>query len=557
MSESRLNARIVLALIGITAFALYVRLSGNDYRLPHAPEPDGVVLYAQVRAIERGDERAAEEDPIFGFYPLLVSRCVTWFTDPREPLSDGSLEDDLAQASDVHVRGRTVVAVLSTLSVPATFLLARTWLSAGWSLVAALFMATSILNIWFAAQFRPHAAASSFALLAVLASLELARRGRARDYVVCGVALGLAICTLQSGIALCVPFATAIVVRQVRSRDVSIAWTLAALAIVAAGAWLFYVWQVGVDGSDVHVSGHVVMLHLFNGGGFRKILDALVGYDPWLAGLACAGALLALHQFFTSMRRLDADLVVILAHAVPYLVVIGLYERTYQRFLLPLLPYLACLAAYTVLRASRLRPRIGAAIVAIFLVAPMLLSPLRLVRLRKEADTGARAAEWVRENVEADERVFVLPTLDLPLRRSPAALAALPEVGTRMSPWLDAQVNGELSPNPHQTFEIHTMPIPADDSRARILEEPEQYVGALGAQIAVVEVFDEAHRPVLAAIRRALAQSARLAVRIAPDDTSSMPLSYQDDELPERVPWAWRAMRARSYGPVIEVYDLR
>jgi hypothetical protein len=264
-----------------------------------------------------------------------------------------------------------------------------------------------------------------------------------------------------------------------------------------------------------------------------------------------------------SKRKLEkeriGDLAVILAHVVPYLIVIGLYERTYQRFLLPLLPYVACLAAYAVMRASRLRPRAAAAILMIPLVVPQLYAPLRLVALRGAPDTGDRAADWVQRNVAPNERVFLLPTLDLPLRRSPASLAALPEFGTRSSPWLHAQVNGELSKSPHETFEIHTMPIPADDSRAQILQDPDGYVRSLGADVAVVEVFLPEHRPVLAAIRDALARTSRLAVRVAPDwDQSSMALTYQDDELPEQhAPWAWRAMRASSYGPVIEIYDLR
>ncbi len=570
------DARVALALVALMAFAFFVRFDGHGSRLPHAPEPDSVVFYAQVRAIERGVEHP-EQDPIFGFYPLLLSRCVTWFSSPRVASSDGSLEDDLAQASDVHRRGRTVVALLSTLSVPATFLLARVFLSTGWSLLAAAFMATSVLNIWFAQQFRPHAAAASFALLAVLAALELARRGRPRDYVACGVALALAIGTLQSGLALLLPFVTAIFVRRIVSRDLSIVWTLVALALVAVSVRVFYPFmfaeshgqdaaQLGLEGSDLNLSGHVVMLHLFNGGGFRKIVEALVGYERWLLAFAGVGAVLMLHCLFTSKRRMDkarmCELLVILAHALPYLIVIGVYQRTYQRFVLPLLPYMACLAAYAVMRAASLMGnRLGAASLAGLAIIPPIFGALHLALLRNRPDTGTLAAEWLREQDLSRARVFVLPTIDLPLRRSSAALAALPkDFGARMSPWLDAQVAGELSAAPRETFDLYTMPIPADDSRARIMMDPAEYVRSLGADIAVIEVFEPSHRMVLAAIRDGLAREGRLVQRISPDavDTgSNMPLSYQDDELPEYVAWRQRAMRARALGPVLEIYDLR
>jgi hypothetical protein len=566
---------VALALAVLTAFAFFLRFDGHGFRLPHAPEPDSVVLYTQVRAIEQGTLHP-ERDPIFGFYPTFVSRCVTWFSEPRVASGDGSLDDDLAQASDVHRRGRTAVALVSTLSVVATFLLARAFFSTGWSLLAALFVATSVLNLWFAQQFRPHAAAASFALLAVLTSLRVVRHGRARDYVACGIALALGIATLQSGIALLLPFAAALIVRRTTSRDVSIVWTLVALALVAVSMRIFYPFMfagsagadaadLAIEGSDLNVSGHVVMLRLFNGGGFRKVAEALIGYEPWLSVLGVIGAGLILHCWLTTKPQLDSarkgEIVVILAHAVPYLIAIGMYQRTYQRFVLPLLPYLACLAAYAILRAAKGRSRIVTAVLVLVLAGPQVAAALRMVVLRNAPDTGSRAADWVREHATKGERVFVLPSIDLPLRRSKDALAALPaEYGSRISPWLDAQVAGELSSAPRETFDLRTMPIPADDSRAEIMKDPEQYARSLDADFAVIEVYLPEHRAVLAAIRDGLAKTGQLATRIEPDGvapSSSMPLGYQDDELPQRVPWAWRAMRARGYGPVIEIYDLR
>src|SRR6185295_11931912 len=116
-----------------------------------------------------------------------------------------------------------------------------------------------------------------------------------------------------------------------------------------------------------NLSGHLVALRLFNGAGFAKVYDALRGYEPWMSALGVAGVVFALLDGIARRRTHSADpgesdtdtrearraLLVVLAYAIPYLVAIGLYERTYQRFALPLVPFVACAAAYAVLRGAR------------------------------------------------------------------------------------------------------------------------------------------------------------------------------------------------------------
>src|SRR5262249_41816475 len=95
--------------------------------------------------------------------------------------------------------------------------------------------------------------------------------------------------------------------------------------------------QAGVDtqvkGSNVSMFGHIVGLELFNGRGFGVIAETLAAYDPWVTGLALLGLVTVLALLVRGKLPLDAerkrDLVVVLAYAVPYLVAIGLYQRTY------------------------------------------------------------------------------------------------------------------------------------------------------------------------------------------------------------------------------------
>ena len=73
----------------------------------------------------------------------------------------------------------------------------------------------------------------------------------------------------------------------------------------------------------------------------------LSSYDPVLGGLALVGLLFALARARRWLRTRGrwADLVVLLGFAGTYFVILALYRNTLARYLLPLMPYFACLAA--------------------------------------------------------------------------------------------------------------------------------------------------------------------------------------------------------------------
>src|SRR5258705_248250 len=301
-----MNQRSLAVLFLITAAGLALRLSGVGFLLPQMTESDSRVIHEQVEHLERGDEHP-ERDRSFGFYPLLIARvtaCVFDDAPPKTPAVD--LEEHLRRASASHEHVRIVGTILSVLLIPATWLLARWFLSAGASLLAAAFAAGSTLNLF----------------------------------------------------------------------------------------------------------GHQVFLNQFRGAGFAKLYATLRDYDPWISALAVVGAL------FASRPRLPEkwkDLAVILAHAVPYAIAVGLYARTYQRFAMPLVPYLCLLAAYAAQRIANPLPAVARGGVFVLALAPQAWLSIRLAIVRGEPDTIQRAAQWVADHVNAEDKIVVLPSLQIPL----------------------------------------------------------------------------------------------------------------------------------------------
>ena len=105
------------------------------------------------------------------------------------------------------------------------------------------------------------------------------------------------------------------------------------------------------------------------------------------------------------------DRLVLLAYVVPYLFVLGVYGETYERFVLPVLPFFACFAAWgasvAVSRAGAWRA-FGLALAALGWALP-LVSSARLVWLRTRPDTFELAARWVTENVQPETERVLLP----------------------------------------------------------------------------------------------------------------------------------------------------
>ena len=561
----------------LCAAALGLRLWGLDWMLPHRLEPDAQVV-AQVRLLS---DPQRLEDEQYGTYGLVTAFAAAALPGPSEvpPTVDMTLAEHRANASAEVVHVRLAVVLLSLLAIPATWWLARQALSPGAALFAGALVAFSLLHVSLSQQARPHAVSCGTYLLAVLAALHLRRRPGWGPTLLAGLAAGLAVGTLQSGPSV-VP---ALVVAQLLALTTPWRHRLAriavALAVVAALLYLFYPFlfqpttsKVQVQEGHINQSAHKVDLALFNGGGFAKILWILWSYEPVLLVLAGLGLVAAL-------RRLPAgaaarcDLLVVLAFAVPYTLAFGSFEGTQERMVLPLVPYLAVLAAFPLdaaLRGARgaLRPAVVLGSVLVLALPAGLAA--RLVQLRARDDTLEQVASWVEQGLQPDQDVALVTfPLDLPLFHDDRALALNREVMPdridfypRITRWFRYQsyrVQAALAPArpaPQRYGLVYARP-------AETAQDPQQAgeaIERLHARLAIVELFPPARSvPGNARMAANLAAHGRRVARFSPwrqgdpDD-----LAFEHEGLPSHreahvVSYLLRAVRL---GPVIEVYEL-
>jgi len=579
--DSRRTVWIMLALVTLMAFAL--RVGGLSFQLPHTPANDEVAMFAQLEQVRGLPLRPGKASLPYA-YPRLLARTANVIL-PRVPsIQPTTLAQHVEFALHDVLGMRWMIAILGTLAIPLTFALARRFTTDVGALLAAALLSASLLHVLYSSQARPHAALTTMTLLAVLASLFVLRRGSWLAYATSGIACAAACATLHSGVF---TLPALVAAHLLRGRPFSLrALVKLALAlglVAAALVWAFPpepprpLGPGEVPAATDPIRGHGTELTDFRGAGFLAIARAFANYDPWIG----AGSLAAIAAWcvlarrdrvrtasWTERARANSALVVVLAHALPHVLVFGLFERTFQRFMLPIVPYLCCAVAWVVMHAAHVLARrnrgneawysSGLAVVAL---APTLVLVTAFTSLKRAPDTQELAARWIEANLERTQaRIAVAPTFDVPLvRHDVGQRRALLSDPFAFPLWTFHQVTRKDSELAPLSWCIDDVPLRKASSRALLASDPAAFFRELNATHIVVEVMTSNRRALLRDLREAARVHGRLVARFAPRDEheGDLGLQYQLDgpHAPDAL-FAWRVALFDRLGPDIEIYEL-
>jgi hypothetical protein len=142
-------------------------------------------------------------------------------------------------------------------------------------------------------------------------------------------------------------------------------------------------------------------------------------------GMGVPLALLAVGGVALAVLRGGRREVILLAFPVPYSLVIGSWSSRFERYTLPLLPFLTLLAALSLVAlAAWLRersarwsgrvaapwwPGLGLALAVAVLVGPEVARGIHWHRLLARPDTRAVAGEWIEREIPAEARIALEP----------------------------------------------------------------------------------------------------------------------------------------------------
>jgi len=352
----------------------------------------------------------------YGALPLLVTdgvaEVMSWVTGR-----------DWHASSRVYLVGRTLSAVLDTLTVCIVFLTARRVFGRRVALLAATVAALAPMSIQLAHFFTTDSWLTCFVALCLYASIRAAERGAIRWFIAAGGAFGLAMATKGSVFTLAGLLAVAVgydVWRRWRDGEPPLT-ALAAAPERLAVAGIAAVIGFGLFEPFALAKPDVYLDNLREQAGVvRGTLDypytrVYVGTTPvayqveqllkW--GLGPVAGILSLAGLAVLARRVwgrwGAGETLVLAWFLGYGLVIAIPETKYLRYLAPLLPVLAISAGLALDALWRFvcrvgYPRLATAIVALLLVGAG-FSTAAFISVYAHEHTRLEASRWIYANV--------------------------------------------------------------------------------------------------------------------------------------------------------------
>lgn len=325
--------------------------------------------------------------------------------------------------TEVFVLARVVAAVLGTIAVWLTYLAGARLFNRTVGLLAAAIFGLAFLPVFYSHLALNDVPTLAPVALALYGTAGVMRRGRLRDYAIAGAGIGLGAATKYTGGIMLLCLAGAFVSDAAggsfwpSTRRLLLGLVVALAAFVIANPYSvldFSAFQSGVSAQASLAAGQEpVKLGTNPDGGIAYYLWTFtwgLGWGPSIAAIGGAALLIA--------RRRIAMALVLLPAPIAFIVFMGGQQRFFGRWLMPIFPIVAVLAAYAAValvrwlsRAGRVPAPLTGTVVAILLLAQSVVAVVHNDAVLSRPDTRNLTRAWMVHNVPAGARVVVEPVV--------------------------------------------------------------------------------------------------------------------------------------------------
>jgi 4-amino-4-deoxy-L-arabinose transferase-like glycosyltransferase len=418
----------------VLALALALRLWGVAEGLPYVYDLDEAAHFVP-RAIAMS---GLHLNPHYFANPPALTYLLHVVFAARFGGYAGVAREAALNPGEVYLVARITVAALGVLAVWLLYVLGASLFGRAVALLAAALEAVAFLPVFYA-----HLALNDVPTLvpltaSLIGSVGIVKRGRARDYLLAGVALGLAAATKYTAGVAVLPLLAAVIISHRQARADGSRRALPALAgLLLAGASALLAFLVAnpyalLDfHSFTHELAHESAVAEEAGGKLGSPHELGVLYYLWSFtwGLGFIPALAALGGLVMVWFRDRRISWLLTPMVLAYLVFMGTEDRYFGRWLMPLLPLACLLAAFFAFtlafalarRLARARPAGGGRRALAFALCGVLAGALLLAQgalysvhtdtVLARTDTRGLMRAWMLAHVPAAAAIVLEPVV--------------------------------------------------------------------------------------------------------------------------------------------------
>ena len=416
---------IILYLILLAA--LLVRVIGLDWYLPYTYEVDEpYTIRIALRFLKYGHlDPGSFMWPSLYFYIQAIGYGLYYLW---RLLAESIQSLSSLTQTEIFLVGRFTTALYGVGTVLLVYFIGERMYSKKVGLLSSLFLTFTLLHVKYSRLIRPDVPMTFFITLSFFCVYLIYERGKIRDYLLATIFAGFSIATKYTGVILIVPIFLAHLFRGLKEKRslFSILFNkkvLLILLFIAVGffiafpygflrfSYLFSTirgWLRGLNRVTANNQGEISSWLYYIVGALNE------GMGQPLEIFSLAAVVYAIFRH----RKKD---ILLISFPLTYYLIMGSFLRHFDRYILPVVPFLVIAAAMFLVeiasKISRLKPKQNFIIIA-FTLAIILFPGIRVIRyvdLMTKKGTGLQAKEWLEKNIPRESKI-IYETYCLPMR---------------------------------------------------------------------------------------------------------------------------------------------
>lgn len=414
----------ILIIVAICALGAVLRFWGIGFGLPGLYHPDEQKIVSTALAFGTGDLNPHFfRYPSFYMYIQFFVYGVYYILGKATGAFTSTYDFAYQFASDpssIYLIGRSITAIFGVGLIALTFLIGRRLLKNSTAMIAALFVACSLLMVQDSHFVTTDISVAFWITLSTLFAIIYLNNGRMHFLIPAAIFCGLAASTKYNG-GLCIitvllstflspSSGERTLVQRLFGGRMFLAISLSAFGFILGTPYAlidFASFWKGLSFELSHTSfGHLGFAHERIGWWFH-FRQSLVHGIGWPIAIIGMGGLLV------SIFRPKSPLFLCAPFALLYFLMIGFSNTLFQRYAIPIIPFVALFAAWMLesgneylFRSTRVRLT-ATGIMIFFFILPNFVRIIYHDHLLTKEDTRTLCADWIVKNVPAGSVVVL------------------------------------------------------------------------------------------------------------------------------------------------------